>query len=63
MFKRGIENGLIGEIPVGGHLQPNSGVGANLLWKKAQKKETKKRTSDKIKRIIPQRSPEETTDV
>jgi hypothetical protein len=47
----------MGVIPTGGQQQPNSGVGANLLWKKAQKKAKKKHTSDKINSIIPQRSP------
>jgi len=31
VFRRGIENGLRGQIPVGGHEQPNSIEGANLL--------------------------------
>lgn len=31
VFKRGIEKGLIGVIPVGGQVQPISGVGARLL--------------------------------
>jgi hypothetical protein len=31
--------------------------GPNELWKKAQKKEKKKHTSDKIKRSIPHLSP------
>lgn len=53
----------MGVIPVGGHEQPNSGVGANLLWKKAQKKAKKNRISETIKRIIPQRNPVITGDV
>jgi hypothetical protein len=57
VLRRGIENGLIGVIPVGGHLHPSSGVGARLAWKKDQKKAKKNRTSEAIKRIIPQRSP------
>jgi hypothetical protein len=39
----------------GGHVIPISTVGANLEWKKAQKNETKNKTSDAIKRIIPNR--------
>jgi hypothetical protein len=47
----------MGVIPIGGQQHPNSGVGARLLWKNAQKKAKKKHTSDKINRIIPQRRP------
>jgi hypothetical protein len=57
VLRRGIENGLIGVIPAGGHVHPSSGVGARLLWKKAQKKAKKNRASEAIKRIIPQRRP------
>jgi hypothetical protein len=53
----------MGVIPIGGQQHPSSGVGANLLWKKAQKKAKKKHTSDKINRIIPHRSPFATYDV
>lgn len=60
VFRRGTENGLIGVIPAGGQVEPSSGVGARLLWKKAQKKAKKNITSDTIKRIIPHRSPLET---
>jgi hypothetical protein len=42
---------------MGGHCSPISLVGARLVWKKAQKKEKKKSTSEAIKRIIPHRSP------
>lgn len=63
VLRRGIENGLIGVIPVGGQVQPISGVGARLLWKKAQKNAKKKSTSEAINKIIPQRSPLETTEV
>ena len=31
VFNKGTLNGLIGIIPVGGHVQPSSGVGARLL--------------------------------
>ena len=57
MFSNGILNGLIGVIPIGGQQHPNSGVGASLLWKKAQNQAKKNRTSDKINKIIPNRSP------
>ena len=57
VLRRGIENGFKGSIPVGGHIHPSSGVGARLLWKKAQKKAKKNRTSEAINKIMPQRSP------
>lgn len=57
VFNRGTWNGLNGVMPVGGHVRPISMLGARLLWKKAQKKEKKNRTSEVIKRIIPHRSP------
>lgn len=57
VFNNGTLNGLIGVIPVGGHVQPSSGVGASLLWKKAQKKAKKNKTSDVINKIIPHCSP------
>ena len=63
MFKRGTANGFRAEIPVGGHTHPSSVVGAKLLWKKAQKKAKKNKTSDVINKIIPQRIPLETNDV
>src|ERR1700754_3097651 len=53
VFSSGTENGLMGVIPVGGQVHPNSGVGARLLWKNAQKNARKNNTSDVIKRIIP----------
>jgi len=57
VFRSGIAKGFKGSIPIGGQQQPISGVGARLLWKKAQKKAKKNKTSDKINRIIPYRSP------
>lgn len=57
VFRRGTEKGLIGVIPAGGQVEPSSGVGARLLWKKAQKKAKKKSTSEVINRIIPHRIP------
>lgn len=57
MFKRGTEKGLIGVMPEGGQEQPSSGVGARLLWKKAQKNAKKNATSEVINKIMPHRSP------
>jgi hypothetical protein len=55
VFRRGTLKALIGVIAVGGHVHPSSGVGARALWKNAQKNEKKKQTSERIKRIIPNR--------
>lgn len=63
MLRRGTAKGFRGVIPVGGHLHPSSGVGASLLWKKAQKKAKKNNTSEAINRIIPHRRPLVTYDV
>lgn len=57
VFKRGILIGLKEMIEDGGHACPNSIVGEILLWKKAQKKEAKKRISDAINKTIPVFSP------
>lgn len=57
VFSNGTPQGDKGLILIGGHLVPNSILGANLLWKNAQKKAKKKHTSDKINRIIPIRNP------
>ena len=57
VLRRGTEKGLIGEMPVGGHEQPSSGVGARDLWKNAQKNARKNITSEVINRIIPHRRP------
>jgi hypothetical protein len=48
---------LNGVIPVGGHVEPNSIAGDRLLWKKAQKNEMKKNTSEMMNKIIPHRNP------
>lgn len=53
VFKNGTWKGLKGKIPIGGHNDPNSIVGLNLEWKKAQKKERKKKTSLTINNNIP----------
>jgi hypothetical protein len=57
VFSRGTLNGFRGVIPAGGQQHPSSGVGDKLLWKNAQKKAKKNRTSDVINKIIPQRNP------
>lgn len=61
VFKRGTEKQLKVKIPIGGHTPPKSIAGANLLWKKAQKKEIKKKISETINRINPIRNPNSTT--
>lgn len=60
VLSKGIWIGLKGEINLGGQIIPNSGVGDNLLWKNAQKKEIKKKTSEVINKIIPHRNPIDT---
>lgn len=57
VLRRGTLKGFSGLMPVGGHAQPSSGVGASLLWKNAQKKAKKNSTSEVINKIMPQRSP------
>lgn len=61
VLSRGISIGLNGWIPRGGHVAPISMVGASLLWKNAQKKEIKKKTSEIINKIIPHFKPVVTT--
>lgn len=63
VFRRGTAKGLRGSIPVGGQMQPSSGVGASLLWKKAQKNAKKNRISEAIKRTMPHRRPLVTLEV
>lgn len=53
VLSSGTWNGLKIKIPWGGQNNPNSNVGFNLLWKKAQKNEKKNKTSDVINKIIP----------
>jgi hypothetical protein len=57
VFSKGICNGLNGLIPCGGHIRPISMDGDNLLWKKAQKNEMKKKISEIMNKIIPIRKP------
>jgi len=61
VFSKGTLMGLNGWIPIGGHDCPNSIVGEILLWKKAQKNDTKKNTSEVINKIIPVFNPFITT--
>jgi hypothetical protein len=63
VFNRGTEKGFNGSIPVGGQQHPNSGVGARLLWKNAQKNAKKNITSDVMNKIIPHRKPAITYEV
>ena len=37
VLSKGNSKGFTGSIPIGGHWAPNSTVGVNALWKKAQK--------------------------
>jgi hypothetical protein len=60
VFSSGTWKGLNTTNPSGGHTPPNSTLGANLLWKKAQKNLKKKNTSDTINKSIPQRNPSST---
>jgi hypothetical protein len=60
VFSSGTPQGLSGLIPIGGHILPSSTVGANLLWKNAQKNPKKKHTSDRMNSTIPIRRPRDT---
>jgi hypothetical protein len=53
VFSSGILIGLKELIDMGGHIWPSSTVGEILLWKNAQKKETKNNTSERINNTIP----------
>jgi hypothetical protein len=53
VFRRGILMGLNGVMETGGQFCPNSIVGEILVWRNAQKKATKNRTSEVMKRIMP----------
>lgn len=53
VLNNGTENGFKGSIPLGGHIIPISTEGDKLLWKKAQKKDTKNRISDTINKTKP----------
>lgn len=53
VFNKGTAKGFKGETPIGGHAVPKSATGFNLEWKKAQKKDKKKKISLTINKIIP----------
>jgi len=53
VFNSGTSNGLNTSIPLGGHIDPISIVGAKLAAKNAQKKAKKNITSEAINRSIP----------
>lgn len=57
VFIKGMSKGLKGLIPNGGHNWPISIDGAREEWKYAQKKEIKKKISEIINKIIPNRNP------
>lgn len=57
VFSSGTSKGLIASIPTGGQTLPTSMLGLRDAWKNAQKKARKKKTSEQIKRIMPQRIP------
>lgn len=63
VFRRGILMGLKGVIEAGGQAWPSSTVGEILLWKNAQKNDTKKNTSEAMNSTIPVFSPFMTTSV
>ena len=63
VFNKGTWKGLKTLIPKGGQREPTSILGESLLWKKAQKKLTKKNTSLTINKAIPQRRPNSTMEV
>lgn len=63
VFIKGISKGLKGLIPIGGHSWPISIEGANEEWKYAQKNEMKKKISEIINKIIPNRRPLYTNNV
>ena len=48
--------GLNGCFPVGGQVDRSSIVGDNLVWKNAQKNDTKNKVSETINMIIPYRT-------
>jgi len=53
VFSKGNSNGLTACIPLGGHWAPNSTVGDNALWKKAQNIPRKNKASDTINKATP----------
>lgn len=63
VFKKGTSKALKTKIPWGGQTLPIAVVGANLLWKNAQKNLRKKKISEIINNPIPQRKPNSTIEV
>ena len=63
VLSRGTAKGFRGSIPTGGQNEPREGDGARLEWKKAQKKEKKKATSEIINISIPALRPVVTKEV
>lgn len=57
VFSKGSSKGLIASIPNGGHIAPNSTVGDNALWKKAQKIARKNNPSDTMNKATPKFRP------
>jgi len=57
VLSKGIEKGLRGSIPTGGHITPISIEGDKLLWKNAQKKLKKNKTSETINNRNPNFNP------
>ena len=53
VFNKGNSKGLIGSIPLGGQWAPNSIIGDNALWKKAQNIARKNKASETINKATP----------
>jgi hypothetical protein len=60
VLRRGTPKGLKGKIPSYGQTPPTSIEGDNLTWKYAQKNLKKKKISETINNIIPDRNPSST---
>lgn len=57
VLSKGSSKGFIASIPIGGHWAPNSTVGDNALWKKAQNIAKKNNASDTINKATPMFNP------
>lgn len=57
VLSKGNSKAFIASIPMGGHWAPNSTVGDNALWKKAQKIAKKNKASDTINKATPMFNP------
>ena len=53
VFNKGNSKGFIADIPIGGHIAPNSTVGDKALWKKVQNIAKKNNASDTINKATP----------